>query len=516
MLPPAVAAGRHDRRAHLRAVPEPEGAARAARAPSSPAASSRCWRSPASCAPAPSCCCSTSRPRGWPRSSCSRSARTIRELKREGFTILLVEQNFRFASTLADRHYVVEHGRVVDMIPNDELERQHGQAARVSGRLKEVGREGDDAMRLGAGAARRRRRSRCRRGAGAFTGDTVQDRRAERHVRPLRRHRRPGLGAGGPAWRSRISAATVKGIDRRGRLRRPPEQARRRRQHRPAMVRRRRRRRDRRRADNSAVALAVNDVAREKNKVFLDLRRRRPPTSPARSARPTRVHWTYDTWMLAHGTGGAMVKAGRRQLVLHHRRLRLRPCARARHRRVVKAQRRQGAGHGPAPAQHTGLLLLPAAGAGVEGARSSASPMPAATRSTRSSRRPSSASCRAGSSSPALLMFITDVHALGLQRRRAWCSPSAFYWDLNDAAPAPSPSASRRKTTAAMPTMVACRRLRGRAALPEGGARRSKQRRRRRGVVAKMKEHADRRPALRQGHASAPTAARSTTCTCSR
>ncbi len=47
---------------------------------------------------------------------------TIRRLKAEGFTILLVEQNFRFASTVADRHYVVEHGRVVDMIPNRELE----------------------------------------------------------------------------------------------------------------------------------------------------------------------------------------------------------------------------------------------------------------------------------------------------------------------------------------------------------------------------------------------------------
>jgi branched-chain amino acid transport system ATP-binding protein len=46
---------------------------------------------------------------------------TIRRLKAEGFTILLVEQNFRFASTVADRHYVMEHGRVVDMIPNTAL-----------------------------------------------------------------------------------------------------------------------------------------------------------------------------------------------------------------------------------------------------------------------------------------------------------------------------------------------------------------------------------------------------------
>src|SRR5712691_2785445 len=47
---------------------------------------------------------------------------TIRRLKAEGFTIVLVEQNFRFASTVADRHYVMEHGRVVDMIPNRELD----------------------------------------------------------------------------------------------------------------------------------------------------------------------------------------------------------------------------------------------------------------------------------------------------------------------------------------------------------------------------------------------------------
>jgi branched-chain amino acid transport system ATP-binding protein len=48
--------------------------------------------------------------------------RTIAELKAQGFTILLVEQNFHFAATVADRHYVMENGRVVDMIPNAELD----------------------------------------------------------------------------------------------------------------------------------------------------------------------------------------------------------------------------------------------------------------------------------------------------------------------------------------------------------------------------------------------------------
>ena len=47
---------------------------------------------------------------------------TIRMLREQGFTILLVEQNFRFAATVADRHYVVEHGRVIDMIANSALD----------------------------------------------------------------------------------------------------------------------------------------------------------------------------------------------------------------------------------------------------------------------------------------------------------------------------------------------------------------------------------------------------------
>ena len=47
--------------------------------------------------------------------------RTIRAIKERGFTVLLVEQNFRFAQTVADRHYIMEHGRVLDMIPNAHL-----------------------------------------------------------------------------------------------------------------------------------------------------------------------------------------------------------------------------------------------------------------------------------------------------------------------------------------------------------------------------------------------------------
>jgi branched-chain amino acid transport system ATP-binding protein len=48
--------------------------------------------------------------------------RTIGMLKEQGFTILLVEQNFRFAATVADRHYVMENGRIVDAFTNTELD----------------------------------------------------------------------------------------------------------------------------------------------------------------------------------------------------------------------------------------------------------------------------------------------------------------------------------------------------------------------------------------------------------
>ena len=48
--------------------------------------------------------------------------KTIRSLKEQGFTILLAEQNFRFASTVADRYYVMEHGRIIDQFANSELE----------------------------------------------------------------------------------------------------------------------------------------------------------------------------------------------------------------------------------------------------------------------------------------------------------------------------------------------------------------------------------------------------------
>jgi branched-chain amino acid transport system ATP-binding protein len=52
--------------------------------------------------------------------------KTIGLLKQQGFTILLVEQNFRFAATVADRYYVMEHGRIIDRFANAELDANLG------------------------------------------------------------------------------------------------------------------------------------------------------------------------------------------------------------------------------------------------------------------------------------------------------------------------------------------------------------------------------------------------------
>jgi branched-chain amino acid transport system ATP-binding protein len=59
--------------------------------------------------------------------------RVVRELRERGYTIVLVEQNFRFAAPLADRHFLVEHGRIVDMIPRDSVSSRTEQLHRFLG-----------------------------------------------------------------------------------------------------------------------------------------------------------------------------------------------------------------------------------------------------------------------------------------------------------------------------------------------------------------------------------------------
>ena len=116
------------------------GSARA-RAPSSPAASSRCWRSARILRTGARLLLLDEPTEGLAPVIIQQIGKTIRTLKEQGFTILLVEQNFRFASTVADRYYVMEHGRVVDKLRQRRTGRQSRKAARLSRSVNEKCRQ---------------------------------------------------------------------------------------------------------------------------------------------------------------------------------------------------------------------------------------------------------------------------------------------------------------------------------------------------------------------------------------
>lgn len=59
--------------------------------------------------------------------------RVIRQLKARGYTLILVEQNFKFARDLADRHYAIEHGKVVAVVRKDEIDHRQAELARLLG-----------------------------------------------------------------------------------------------------------------------------------------------------------------------------------------------------------------------------------------------------------------------------------------------------------------------------------------------------------------------------------------------
>ena len=135
MLPPRVGGAGHERGRDLRDVSQSATSGARARAAACPAASSRCSRWRASCAPARELLLLDEITEGLAPVIVKTLGRAIRQLKEKGYTIVMVEQNFRFAAPLADRHYVVERGRVVETVTKDELSGAHGYAARISGRV---------------------------------------------------------------------------------------------------------------------------------------------------------------------------------------------------------------------------------------------------------------------------------------------------------------------------------------------------------------------------------------------
>ena len=158
----------------------------------------------------------------------------------------------------------------------------------------------------------------------------------------------------------------------------------------------------------------MQNVSREKNKVAINVGSATSDLTGAQCS-PNGIHWAFDTYMLAKSTGGATVKAGGDTLVLHHRRLRLRPCAGTRCQRLREGGRRQGARRGAHPFPATTdfssfLVQAQAAGPKVLGLANAGSDTDQ-LREAGARVRPDQARMNLAS----LLLFITDVHALGLQ-----------------------------------------------------------------------------------------------------
>jgi len=182
---------------------------------------------------------------------------------------------------------------------------------------------------------------------------------------------------------------------------------------------------------NSGVALAVNEVAREKNKVFLvsgaaasDL------TGPKCS--PNTIHWTYDTWALANGTGKAIVKTGGDTWFFLTADYAFGHALERDTANVVKANGGKVLGEVRHPLNTSDfssfLLQAQASKAKIIGLANAGGDTTNAIK-----QAAEFGIVKGGQSLAGLLVFITDVHGLGLKTAEGLIMTEAFYWDMNDA-----------------------------------------------------------------------------------
>ncbi len=172
----------------------------------------------------------------------------------------------------------------------------------------------------------------------------------------------------------------------------------------------------------SSVALAISQVTKEKNKVFIDTGAGTADlTGP--QCTPNTIHWVYDTVALANGTGGAMVKrGGNTWFFLTADYVFGQTLQRDTSAVITKnGGKVVGSVKTPFPTSDFSSFLLQAQ---ARAPRSSAWPMPEPTRSTRSSRRASSASPRAGRRWPAFWSSPPTCIRWAPRSPRVSCSPS--------------------------------------------------------------------------------------------
>lgn len=180
----------------------------------------------------------------------------------------------------------------------------------------------------------------------------------------------------------------------------------------------------------SSVALAVNDITREKNKIFLNSGAATSDLTGSKCS-PNTVHWTYDTWQLAHGTGGAMVENGGKTWFFLTADYAFGHALERDTAAVVKAAGGEVIGSVKTPFPGTDfssfLLQAQASGAQVIGLAN------AGGDTVNSMKQASEFGITQGGQSIAgLLVFVNDIHALGLAVAQGLVLTETFYWDLND------------------------------------------------------------------------------------
>jgi branched-chain amino acid transport system substrate-binding protein len=202
----------------------------------------------------------------------------------------------------------------------------------------------------------------------------------------------------------------------------------------------------------SSVALAVNNVIKEKNRVFLNSGAAASDLTTTQCS-PNTVHWTYDTYLLANGTGKALVKAGGDSWFFLTADYAFGHALERDTAAVVTTNGGKVLGVVRHPLNTSDfssfLLQAQASKAKIIGLAN------AGGDTTNSIKQASEFGIVSGGQKLAgLLLFISDIHALGLNTTQGLNFTETFYWDLNDGTRAFSKRFSERMKNKAMPSMV--------------------------------------------------------------
>src|SRR5918999_3647234 len=183
----------------------------------------------------------------------------------------------------------------------------------------------------------------------------------------------------------------------------------------------------------SSVALAVNQVTRDKGKVFL-VSGAASSDLTGKACSPNTVHWTYDTWMLANGTGSAIVKTGGDSWYFLTADYAFGHALERDTAEVVKKNGGKVLGQvrHPLNTQDFSSFLLQA-----QSSKAKIIGLANAGGDTTNSIKQAAefGIVKGGQNLAGLLVFLTDVHALGLPTAQGLIFTETFYWDMNDRTP---------------------------------------------------------------------------------